>query len=246
MKSVVLPIIAGITLAEWLAVALPLWIYFLLLPLLLATAFTLYRLQQRHSWPFQVALIMLFALCGMAMHQASQPHSVLSEGVYTMRLHLYDNPQPTAHSLRTAVVVKEVKTDTVWQPVGERVMAYLAPDSTNQRLRSGDIIEVTTRLRCPADTNFSSTFNYRTYLRRKGVIHTCFIASNRYQLLCHHPTTLHHLSQNLQQRAVSYLANNHLSPKHQITAAALLFGQRDNRLSATRSQFICYAFPDCT
>lgn len=237
MKHVVLPLSLGIVLAEWLACPLPLWSYLLFLPLLMAAAYCAHRLFGRHAWAFRCLTALLFAFCGMALHQSSQPRSNLSEGLYTMRIHLRDTPRPTARSLRATAVVREVLNGDEWQPAGETIMVYFQPDSANLGLRSGDILETTTRLQLPTDSNFSPTFNYRTYLRRQGIIHTCYIRSNRCQLLQHHPTTLRHLSQNIQQRASAYLANHHLSPQHQATAAALLLGQRDHRLETTRHQY---------
>ncbi len=237
MKRVVVSLAAGIALAEWLSQPLPTWLYLLALPLLLAASFAIYKLGDRWKTLFRCILALLFVVCGMALHQSAQPHSSLSEGRYTMRIQLNDTPQHTTHSLRAKAVVHDVLRDGRWQPTSETIMTYFAPDSAALTLRSGDILEVTTRLRLPADSNFTSTFNYRTYLRRQGIVHTCYIHNNRYQLLEHRPTTLRHLSQNMQQRASTFLLNHHLSPQHRITAAALLLGMRDRRLDYTRSQY---------
>ncbi len=237
MKRVVVSLAAGIALAEWLSQPLPTWLYLLALPLLLAASFAIYKLGDRWKTLFRCILALLFVVCGMALHQSAQPHSSLSEGRYTMRIQLNDTPQHTTHSLRAKAVVHDVLRDGRWQPTSETIMTYFAPDSAALTLRSGDILEVTTRLRLPADSNFTSTFNYRTYLRRQGIVHTCYIHNNRYQLLEHRPTTLRHLSQNMQQRASTFLLNHHLSPQHRITAAALLLGMRDRRLDSTRSQY---------
>lgn len=237
MKRVVVSLAAGIALAEWLSQPLPTWLYLLALPLLLAASFAIYKLGDRWKTLFRCILALLFVVCGMALHQSAQPHSSLSEGRYTMRIQLNDTPQHTTHSLRAKAVVHDVLRDGRWQPTSETIMTYFAPDSAALTLRSGDILEVTTRLRLPADSNFTSTFNYRTYLRRQGIVHTCYIHNNRYQLLEHRPTTLRHLSQNMQQRTSTFLLNHHLSLQHRITAAALLLGIRDRRLDSTRSQY---------
>lgn len=237
MKRVVVSLAAGIALAEWLSQPLPTWLYLLALPLLLAASFAIYKLGDRWKTLFRCILALLFVVCGMALHQSAQPHSSLSEGRYTMRIQLNDTPQHTTHSLRAKAVVHDVLRDGRWQPTSETIMTFFAPDSAALTLRSGDILEVTTRLRLPADSNFTSTFNYRTYLRRQGIVHTCYIHNNRYQLLEHRPTTLRHLSQNMQQRASTFLLNHHLSLQHRITAAALLLGMRDRRLDSTRSQY---------
>lgn len=237
MKRVVVSLAAGIALAEWLSQPLPTWLYLIALPLLLAASFAIYKLGDRWKTLFRCILVLLFVVCGMALHQSAQPHSSLSEGRYTMRIQLNDTPQHTTHSLRAKAVVHDVLRDGRWQPTSETIMTFFAPDSAALTLRSGDILEVTTRLRLPADSNFTSTFNYRTYLRRQGIVHTCYIHNNRYQLLEHSPTTLRHLSQNMQQRASTFLLNHHLSPQHRITAAALLLGMRDRRLDSTRSQY---------
>lgn len=237
MKRVVVSLAAGIALAEWLSQPLPTWLYLLALPLLLAASFAIYKLGDRWKTLFRCILALLFAVCGMALHQSAQPHSSLSESRYTMRIQLNDTPQHTTHSLRAKAVVHDVLRDGRWQPTSETIMTYFAPDSAALALRSGDILEVTTRLRLPADSNFTPTFNYRTYLRCQGIVHTCYIHNNRYQLLEHRPTTLRHLSQNMQQRASTFLINHHLSPQHRITAAALLLGIRDHRLDYTRSQY---------
>lgn len=237
MKRVVVSLATGIALAEWVSQPLPTWLYLLALPLLLAASFAIYKLGDRWKTLFRCILALLFVVCGMALHQSAQPHSSLSESRYTMRIQLNDTPQHTTHSLRAKAVVHDVLRDGRWQPTSETIMTYFAPNSAALTLRSGDILEVTTRLRLPADSNFTSTFNYRTYLRRQGIVHTCYIHNNRYQLLEHRPTTLRHLSQNMQQRASTFLLNHHLSLQHRITAAALLLGMRDQRLDSTRSQY---------
>lgn len=242
MKRVIIPLVLGIALAEWGHLAPPTYLLFLLLIILLLAAGLLYWLPRRDGgrWlksSFILALSLFFIVAGVALHKSATPRCSLTAGRHTLIVRLDKSPQATERSCRVAGEVEQQLCDSVWQPAFGRLMIYLPKDSAALRMNGGDLLKMTVTLREIDDVWLSPTFNYRTYLRRQGILLRCYADARHYTHIPQPPTHLRHRAQQMQRHLVAYLYTSSLSQKHQTTSAALLLGVRDSQLDIVRQQY---------
>ncbi|MBR1793258.1 MAG: ComEC/Rec2 family competence protein [Bacteroidales bacterium] len=243
MRRVLLPLAAGIALAEWVCPAIPtLWLI-LLLAISLLSAGMIYHFGTAKTntsgarFVFFALIAIFWSTMGLLLHGIHQPQCSLSAGLHTVKVRLNNTPQATEYRYRATAEIEQVLSNDVWAPAYGRLMMYFPKDSTINLLQSGDLLEVSAILKEPPDQQLSPAYNYRTYLRRNGILLRCYTDSRFYKHIPQKPTTLFHHAQRIRQRLYTNLDNKYLTEQHKITAAAMLLGIRDSRLDPIRKQY---------
>ena len=232
MLQLALAVVVGILLAEYLPVPPMVWLCVAvgLCVLLLVVAACGGQPFRKGFFPLSLWFIWIGAGAVLPMmHTPSDPFPT-TVGSFSARL--CDTPRPTPKCYKA--VAEVINADG--RPSQGKVLLYLRQDSASAQLRYGDCLWVEARPQHPR--NWTSDFDYRRYLRRKGILWQCYVPTDRWQLVAHDSTfTLKGWSKGIQLRMVEHIRQSDLTPQQRGIAEALLLGWRDDVDEATQQQF---------
>lgn len=232
MLRLALAVVVGILLAECLPVSPVMWLGVavgLCVLLLMVEACVRHTLTKAIFPPLLwLVWIGIGAMLPM-LHAPSDPFPTTVDG-FTVRL--CDTPRTTPKCYKSVAEVLSVNG----QPSQGKVLLYIRQDSASASLRYGDCLSIKARPQYPR--NWNNDFDYRRYLRRKGILYQCYVPSQRWQQTSHDSTfTLRAWSKGIQLRMVERIRHTDLTPSQQGIAEALLLGWRDDVDETTQQQF---------
>lgn len=197
-----------------------------------------------HSF-FSIALALYFFGMGVVMVQLHDPlankrhyvHHTEIETTYRLQVRLLETPVERAHSYRVPAEVKQIGNTDTCVAVQGKIMLYLPKDSVSCSLCYGDVLAARGRLTLPSGVDNPYQFDYRTYLRRKGIARQCRIAEGDYRQIGHETGGLIAASKRLQRHLIERLQDSPLEPSQRGIAEALLLGWRGDLEEETQSRF---------
>ena len=232
MLRLALAVVLGILMAEYLPVSPVVWLCVAvgLCVLLLVVAACSGRLFRKGLFP--VLLWPIWVGIGAVLPMLHAPADPFPTAVDSFCVRLCDTPRPTPKCYKSVAEVIGVDGHSS----AGKVLLYIRQDSASAQLRYGDCLWITARPQRPR--NWTSDFDYRRYLRRKGILWQCYVPPAHWQLTAHDSTfTLRGWSKGIQLRMVERMRHSDLTPSQQGIAEALLLGWRDDVDEATQQQF---------
>ena len=239
MLRLVLAMVTGILLSEYLSVPFVVWLCVAVVPCMLLLVLAACGRQPFRKGLFTGMLWVMWIGIGAlssVLHTPADPFPERGEGsgVEEFYVRLCDSPRTTPKCYKA---VADVLTANGHATAG-KVLLYIRQDSVAAQLRYGDYLVVATCPEHPRNWDTVNHFDYRRYLQRKGILWQCYVPSDRWQLVAHDSTfTLRGWSKAIQLRMVERLRCNDLTPAQQGIAEALLLGWRDNLDDVTRQLF---------
>lgn len=165
-------------------------------------AFLLLFLYHRHlayrlRWLFGLLNTVLMLLLGALLINLYYDSSsyVYADSPRVYRVEIARTPEWRERSVRCQVNVVEQIDSLQQTPIRRKALIYLLPDSLSHQLRCGDELLIYTDLSQALLPSHPDAFNYMTYLRRKGVSGSGYVAQQRFTV------TKHNDKQTLTQRA---------------------------------------------
>lgn len=194
---------------------------------------------------FQIALALFFVSMGVVTVQLRDPltnpnhyfHHTEADATYRMQLRLVETPVERNYSYRVTAEMLQIGNSRDSVATQGRIMLYLPKDSLSATLQYGDLLVAQARLSLPTGATNPCQFNYRSYLRRKGIVCQCRVRSGDFRLAGHESGGLPGWSKRLQRHFLERLSNSPLTPSQCGIAEALLLGWRNDLDEATQDQF---------
>ena len=247
MLRVVLGMAVGIVLEES-GVAMPIWLAGALAVMAVGVmVWHVVRKQRGNRVWFVASLWVVFVLTGWAAAAGWQQNSrcvvAPTEGkqvAVVMTVRVKDTPRGTARYYKMPAEVEAVEQEGEWREGRGRMMLYLHKDSMAAALNYDDRIVVRGRLGDFSGEENPYQFNYRQYMRRKGLNCQCFVESGCWTAVnvdMGAGTSIVRWSKIWQRRLVERLQQTALTSRQQGVAEALLLGWRDDLDDATQQQF---------
>ncbi len=247
MLRVVLGMAVGIVLEES-GVAMPIWLAGALAVMAVGVmVWHVVRKQRGNRVWFVASLWVVFVLTGWAAAAGWQHNSQCvvapTEGkqeAVVMTVRVKDTPRGTARYYKMPVEVEAVEQEGEWREGGGRLMLYLHKDSMAAALNYDDRIVVRGRLGDFSGEENPYQFNYRQYMRRKGLNCQCFVERGCWTAAngdMGTGTSIVRWSKIWQRRLVERLQQTALTSRQQGVAEALMLGWRDDLDDATQQQF---------
>lgn len=196
---------------------------------------------RRGAWLFTPALWMALTLTGWLaalLHSPAEPFPD-DLGRTTLVVRLADTPHPSTRSVKVPAEVEAYTDSTGLHATRGCIMLFLQPSASADSLRYGDRLYVSTRPSRPNGEQNPHQFDYRRYLRHKGILWQCYCDSNSWLLARADtpPKGLTAWAKSLQKSLVERLRRTALTPAQQGIAEALLLGWRDDLDPDTQRQF---------
>ncbi|MBO7647139.1 MAG: DUF4131 domain-containing protein, partial [Bacteroidales bacterium] len=181
--------------------------YFCQFSFFVAVVFWLISLlfRQKRSYYWRVAKTLLlwavFVFAGLSAMTWRMKPTVTAEEERMMAenrtwlVEVVEVPEPRARSVRATVQVLGGARGSSFR---EKVLLYLAPDTLHP-VHYGDLLLVHTQLQAVEEPQNPDMFNYRQYLRKRGISLTGYVSAGGWQRLAHRtPDPLKAFSQRLQ------------------------------------------------
>ena len=154
---------------------------------------------------------------------------------HTFQAQIIDYPVERAKTYRLTVDVTHFKSDSAWNETRGNVYLYMAKDSAIATLQPNDIIIFRGKVKRPDSIG---TFDYATYLRRKGIAGTAYVSTGKLSLVGKSPRfSLCVASKQLQHLLVTRYREVGITGNELGTLAALTLGYREELDPAIRQSF---------
>lgn len=195
--KLLIPFIAGIAFYDRIDSAVLNTAFLLALGiLLLSFSFILFKLiptpSFRYRWLTGSIIITLFFLSGYLRY--SLPDSSTNAGHYSSNLFngsahvsaiavISETPRRKERSFSAPVNVIVAQSDISFKKVGEKVMVYFAIDTMVQQIARNDTIVFTSIISSIKNSGNPASFDYETFMRRKGIKYTTYLPSKSWKLI---------------------------------------------------------------
>lgn len=177
----------------------------------------------------------------MRLHTPDDPFLGLEEAprARVMQLRLTDTPHPTKSGYKVPVEVEAYVDSGRWCATQGGLMLFLPSDSNVETLHYGQRIVVRGIARRPSGEENPGQFDYRRYLRHRGLLWQCRLPKGGWvPLSAQEPSTgLMAWSKRMQWTLVQRIRHSGLTPSQQGIAEAMLLGWRDDTDPQTTRQF---------
>lgn len=180
---------------------------------------------------FALFLICLGAFCKVIFEQNNDRKiATLQTHTYTAyQAEIKSIPERRAKSVRFEVNVKSIKTQSAWIPVDVSALVNVAQDAATIP-KPGDHIVVHGTLELPMPATNPMQFDYRQYLRNKGIVWTDYLNKNAFEILPLTPQThaVAHWSTDISEWSARVFRANISDDAAYGLVKAMLLGRRDD------------------
>ena len=152
-----------------------------------------------------------------------------------MRIQVDVIPSERERSIRALCDVLEI-TDTcgATHPCKGKLLLYLHKPST---VAFGDELLVLSSPDLPSGADNPHQFDYRKYLRRKGILYTDYVTSTDYRIIGHNTKGWKSKITVIRQRLINVIHFSQLTPSQQGIAEALILGWNEDIDAETKAHF---------
>lgn len=241
MLRVAVALATGIVLSELMPNVTGAWVWWMLGVSALLTTAAYCMHGKCGDWLFVVPLWITLTMAGwqLALLRVPQDPFAVEPGRCTLQVRLEDTPHPTARSMKVRAAVETYHDSTGWHTTRGDIMLFLQPCQATTPLAYGQRLWVRTRPQRPNGEQNPYQFDYRRYLRHKGILWQCYVDSTAWHR-CPQADggwSLIAWSKALQRSMVARLQATSLTPSQKGLAEALLLGWRDDLAEETVTQF---------
>ena len=176
-----------------------------------------------------VVLGMAIVISGIILSELFLPEALSQKEVLsgTFTGVVESQPAETDKVFKALVKLNYRYDSAVHDLYGRKVMVYFEKDSTN-RLHYGDVIIFSTTLKPPDSPGNPKAFNYKSFLKAKGVSQVGFVLSNNLRIIGNKPANwLIYYAIGLRNKILQALKENGLSGEQYAVAAAIVLGYDD-------------------
>lgn len=246
MLRLLLPLAAGIAIAAWVSLPITL-LWAIIAAALIATTLStfIFKPLLRSSWFFNGSLTILFVGIGAILVQLHDPlsknshftHAIDDGELCQVMLKLIDTPQEKERTYKSVAEVTAVRKGDTTLATSGKVMLYIAKEAGTDSLRYGDILVAICRMNQPSGQENPFQFDYRQYLRRKGILRQAYLPVGQYSCIGNDSHGLIGWSKDIQRKLVGRIRESHLNSAQQGIAEALLLGWKNDIDDQTQQQF---------
>ncbi|MFV0483170.1 MAG: ComEC/Rec2 family competence protein [Bacteroidales bacterium] len=194
----------------------------------------LYITRYKGKMLFQVLLYLFIGISGLAyinICKAESKFAADSPQAYIGTIDSYPEEKAKSQMMKMTIV----PVDTPYHST--KIIAYLGKDSLVPTLQPGDQIIFKSRLDEFSYLGNRYEFDYRSYMRRQGIIYSTYIYPDNIKILDSKNMSLRRYAEISRMNLISFLRNSGLSEKNLSVVSALTLGYRDYLEKDTQAIF---------
>lgn len=226
--AIVVPLIAGILLSEWVHLAA--WQLFAATAIILLIAMLL----KRFSKAFYVMITASWLMAGMtlcALHNPERHTDYYGHHISTRNRLCIRIEEPVKQTKKVYKLEVEVEQIDA-HPARGRLMLFV-PLSNVYTPRQGDRLTATARIQEPFTRDSIHDFDYRGYLRHKDILYTAYAPAAQQLSIPQQKS----LPQTMRERLIALIQQLKLTPGQQGIAESILLGWKNDLEPQTQAQF---------
>ncbi len=161
----------------------------LLMILLCLSAFNILQEKYKNRWIFGLSLYIFIMIAGILLmelklndSQRFLPQTEKSEYFFA---EVIDQPQHKANTVKVLLKITGHRDSLQWYKCKMKALTYFQKDNNTGKISNGDIIILKTILRQVKEPANPYEFNYKRFLRFKGIIYQSYIKSGTWQIAGH-------------------------------------------------------------
>lgn len=176
------------------------------------------------------------SLCDPMRSEAHYGHFVEKENWMVVRV--CEMPQPRAKSVRIVGEVEEIGDSTGASRACEgKIQLYLQRNEASGTIRHGDVILAHVSAERPSGAENPHQFDYRKFLRRRGICYTDYLSSSRFRVVGHEAGGVMDRVTKVREQLIEVIENSKLTSSQQGIAKALCLGYDEDLMEETEEQF---------
>lgn len=233
--NIVLPLIVGIILANW--IILPLWSLLIIMLVLIVplSIFTFHHSKYLYyffHYPFWIIIGLLLVVLHNPLRKSNHyshyihPNSQITATVIAP-------PQTSSKTLKVVVAVDVIDSIST---IG-KMMLFVEPSAKTDSISYGDKILMVTSPQIPSGEDNPYQFNYCRYLKNRDIYYQSYLSSNNYKLIQKNPRGLIAYSISLRQNLIDKIQHLNLTESQKGIVEALFLGWDNDLTEVSRQQF---------
>ena len=237
----VIPFLAGILFQIYYPLINVSIIYILSSLFLVALLFVIIKLTRNYTinkiWGVLVSLILFFS--GMQLVSIKQQNTYnFNNAECTFIATLIEQPEEKENSVKTVLKIDYFKDSISWLRNNSHVLCYFQKDSLTLNLNLGDQILTKSYLNEIKHSGNPYTFNYKKYLKYKGIYNQCYIKADSYNIIAHNKgSKIRIFSNKTRQRLLSIYKKNNISGDEFAVLSALTLGYKSELTPELKESF---------
>lgn len=190
-------------------------------------------------WMFGFVVGAFMLVSGIALTEMVAKESFLSDGdEQKVIVRVLDNPEIRLSSTRVPAMVLMVEDDQVWHFVKERTLLYFSlSDTAAHSLKYGELLALKTSFSSPPKALNPYQFDYRDYLKSKGVFRVGFVKDKEWIQVGSSPHWLFTIAFNLRQNLLTLFQRTGITGENLAVLSALTMGYKSLLDQETRRVF---------
>lgn len=156
---------------------------------------------------------------------------------YLLSVRIAEPPSQSSKTVKFTAKVEQVKDSAGWHTSCGKLIVFAARDAQTLQLQAGDKLLMYTLLKLPSNAANPHQFDYRKYLRHKGILWQCYITSAQYHLIEHDTYSIASKLARLRNYTRDIITHTALTSGQQGITEALLLGWKDDVDETTQAQF---------
>jgi competence protein ComEC len=238
---IVIPFIIGILFQINFPILSGVIIFIIAILLLTITIFSVFKLTRNYSlnklWGVLLSLMLLFSgmqLVNFKVHNKFD----FNKNEQTFVATIIEQPKETEKSVKTILSVSTLKDSLSWQKRNAQVVCYFQKDSNTLQLNFGDQIIATAFVNEIKNSGNPFEFDYKKYLKYKGIYYQTYIKSSNYSVLAHEKCNiLWQYSHKARQSLLNIYKEQNISGDEFAVLSALTLGFKNDLTPELKESF---------
>ena len=175
-------------------------------------------------------------LCDPMRSDSHYGHRVGDENWMLARV--CEMPQQRNKSVKVVCEVLEISDTTkVAHPCNGKIQFYLERNESSMAVEYGDLILAHATAELPSGVENPHQFDYRTFLRRRGICYTDYLSSAHFRVVGHESSGAMERIIKIRKQLIEVIHSSNLTTNQQAIAEALCLGYDDDISEETETNF---------
>lgn len=188
-------------------------------------------------WGVIVAFILFFS--GMQLVSLKQQNAYsFNNTEHLFIATIIEQPEAKANSVKAVIRINVINDSLNWRRNNSQVLCYFQKDSSSLNLNLGDELIAKTFLNEIVHTGNPYSFNYKEYLKYRGIYTQCYIKATHYKIIAHNKgSKIRIFSHKSRQKLLNIYQKNKIRGDEFAVLSALTLGYKSELTPELKESF---------